>query len=333
MSFSNFMSGVVGAIYGFIRGGLYGAAIGFVIGFGLSLAADAMAPDMPSPGQPQTSKLNFPSADEGINIPDVLGTTKLTGNFFQYFGNRTVEVKEETGGKGGGGEEVVTGYKYYLSFAMGICLGPVDYLYAVYSGDELIWSGALQRPASGLEIVPLGDPLPFKLGDAIVATTVGVSSTPATEIGNMYFYYGTDNQAINSKMAGDISNTPPYRGLCYAFFDDIYIGGYNRVPALKFVIGKFPQLSFNENEVIYTYDYNPAQAIWYVMTNDLMANLPEEFMDEVTFSDVADTLLAEERGVSILFDRQQTSLAYIETILNHVGGLVTYGCDSDLADE
>ena len=319
MSFGNFFSGLVGAFYGFMKGGPYGAAIGFVVGFVLSLAADALAPDMPSPGQPQTAKLNFPSADEGLPIPDALGTTKLTGNYFQYFGNRTVEVKEETGGKGGSGEEIVTGYKYYLSFAMGICLGPVDYLRAVYSGDDLIWSGALQRPTSGLQIVPL----------ALVAE----EGESAVEIGYMYFYYGTDNQITNSKMAGNISNTPPYRGLCYAFFDDICIGGFNRVPALKFIIGKYPQLSFNENEVIDTYDYNPSQAIWYVMTNDLMANLPEEFMDEVTFSDEADVLLAEERGVSMLFDRQQTSLAYIETILNHVGGIVTYGCDSKLEDE
>ena len=334
MSFSNFLSGLAGAFYGFLQGGPPGAAVGFIIGFGMSVAADALAPDMPSPGQPQTSKLNFPSADEGINIPDVLGTTKLSGNFFQYFGNRKVEVKEETGGKGGGGEEVVTGYKYFLSFAMGICLGPVDYLYAVYVGDDLLWSGALERPAGGLEIVPLGDDIPVKgvLGAAIQAVAMD-AVTSSTNPGNMYFYFGTDNQPTNSKMAGNIPNTPPYRGLCFAFFDDNYIGGYNRVPSIRFIVGKFPQLAFNENETIDDYDYNPSHAIWYIMTHDLMANLPEEFMDEITFSGVADVLLTEERGVSILFDRQQTSLAYIETILNHVGGIMQYGCDSNLADE
>lgn len=329
MSFSNFMSGLLGAFYGFIKGGPPGAAIGFVVGFGLSLAADALAPDMPSPGQPQTAKLNFPSCDEGINIPDLLGTVKLSGNFFQYFGSRVVEVTEEAGGKGGGGEEYVTGYKYYLSFAMGIALGPVDYLYAVYSGDDLIWSGALQRPASGVEIVPLGEHF-TKFGLDI---PIEDEQEPSTVVGNMYFYFGTDNQPTNSKMAVNISDTPPYRGLCYAFFDDVFIGGINRVPNITFIIGKFPQLSFNENETIDDYDYNAPHAIWYIMTNDLMANLPEEFMDSVTFSAVADTLLAEERGLSMLFDRQQTSLAYLETILNHVGGIMQYGCDSNLADE
>lgn len=324
MSFGNFISGVFGGIVGFFIGGPVGAAWGFGIGFGMGVAMDALAPDMPSPGQPQTAELAFPSATEGLNVPDILGTTKLSGNIFQYFGNRTVEVTEKSGGKGGGGgEEYTTGYKYYLSWAMGICLGPVDYIYAVYAGDDLIWSGELVRPVSGgLEIVPLG-------GDV----SKGIESGDAPVIGNMYFYFGTDDQVSNSKMVGDISNTPAYRGLCYAYFDDNYIGDYNRLPAIKFIIGKFPQLTFNTNEVIDSYDYNPAHAIWYIMTNELMANLPEEFMDEVTFSDSADTLLSENKGVSILFDRQQTALAYLETIMNHIGAIMRYACDGDLSDE
>ena len=325
MSFGNFVSGVFGGIVGFFVGGPVGAAWGFGIGFGMSVAMDALAPDMPSPGQPQTAELAFPSAKEGLNIPDILGTTKLSGNIFQYFGSRVVEIKEEGGGKGVGGDEYTTGYHYYLSWAMGICLGSVDYLYAVYAGDDLIWTGELVRPTSGgLEIVPLGDEV--TKAEEIIGGSAG-------GIGNMYFYFGTDDQTANSKMVGNISNTPPYRHLCYAFFDDNYIGNYNRLPAIKFIVGKFPQLTFNANEVIDTYDYNPAHAIWYIMTNELMANLPEEFMDEITFSDVADTLLSETRGISILFDRQQTALAYLENIMNHIGAIMRYACDGDLSDE
>lgn len=331
MSIQNLISGVIGATLGFFMGGgPIGALKGFAIAFSMSLAMDALAPDMPSPGQPQTAELAFPTTQEGANIPDILGTTKLSGNIFQYFGNRYVEVKEDSGGKGGGGGDVTTGYKYYLSWAMGICLGPSDYLYAVYAGDDLVWSGELEKPASGgLEILNLGmtsKENPF--GGVMV-----VEDEDAPIIGNMYFYFGTDDQEINTIMQGEISNTPAYRGLCYAFFDDCYIGDYNRLPPVKFIIGKFPQLTFNENEIINTYDYNPAHAMWYIMTNDLMAALPEEYVDGITFSDVADILLDEERGISILFDRQQTMLSYIETILNHVSGMMRYGCSGDLADE
>jgi len=335
MGFSSLISGIFGGIIGFfVGGGPVGAAKGFAIGFGMSVAMNALAPDMPSPGQPQTAELAFPTTQEGANIPDILGTTKLSGNIFQYFGNRYVEVKEDSGGGGcgggGGGGDVVTGYKYYLSWSMGICLGPVDTLYAIYAGDILVWSGELNRPDSGgLETFVVG----ISGDKAGTMFEIPASEEDSPLVGTVYFYFGTTDQAINTTMQGEISNTPAYRGLCYAFFDDCYIGDYNRLPPVKFIIGKFPQLTFNENEIINTYDYNPAHALWYIMTNDLMAGLPEEYVDETTFSDVADTLLAEERGISILFDRQQTMLSYVETILNHVSGMMRYGCSGDLADE
>lgn len=446
MSFGNIFSGIGYAIVGFAIGGWAGAAYGFAIGFGMSLLMDALAPDMPSPGQPQTAELAFPTATEGLNIPDVLGTSKMSGNIFQYFGNRVVEITEEQeGGKGGGGsQEVTTGYEYYLSWAMGICLGPVDYLYTIFAGDDVVWSGNLARPDSGgLETITLtiteyeesevdksysesisygnlssegyygayyqysftglssnpfsafdDNPTTRTLNDALLFlyingalpgqvgeySYVGFSSyishtwdsatglfriildnpisytlqagetfshfllvmngtvtistvTDERTMGTAYFYFGTDDHAINTKMQGDIANTPAYRHLCYIFFDDNYIGPYNRVAAMKFVIGKFPQLDFNANNVIGVYDYNPAHAIWYIQTNDWMAQLPEEYMDAVTFSAVADTLYSEGRGISILFDRQQTALAYIENILNHVGGVMRYSATGDLSEE
>jgi hypothetical protein len=69
------------------------------------------------------------------------------------------------------------------------------------------------------------------------------------------------------------------------------------------------------------------------MTNKFQAHLPEEHMDSITYSKSSDTLYAEGRGIGILFDRQQTALAYIETILNHVGGIMRYSGSGDLSDE
>jgi len=341
ISFGNIISGIFGGIIGFFSGGPAGAAWGFAIGFGGSLAMDALAPDMPSPGQPQTADLAFPSAEEGINIPDILGTTKLSGNIFAYFNPRTVEVWEEGDsggcGGGGGGEDYLTGYKYFLSWAMGICIGPTDYLYAIYAGDDLIYSAELARPVSGgVQVITLGDM------DTICGNPLPDDQVEQLLTGTVYFYFGTDDQAINSKMAAKIPDVPAFRGLCYAYFDDCYIGDYNRLPAIKFIVGKRPVLTFNANESInvydddepaHAYDYNPAHAIWYIMTNDLHSGLPEDFLDASNFSDVADVLYEEQRGVSILFDRQQTAQAYIETILTHIGGIMNPSLDGDLSGE
>ena len=456
MSLGNLFSAIGYGIMGFLYGGPVGAAVGFVIGFGISLAMDALAPDMPSPGQPNLSELSLPTADEGINIPDILGTTKLSGNIFQYFGNNTVAITEEveTGGKGGSDSETVTtGYKYYLSWAMGICLGPVDTLFSVYAGDHLVYEGDLPRPDSGVSVVTLA-PLDVEydsrsgssigwsppldqallsegwveggyqyvisgvypsyeesffgllrslirlsfnsyLGigfmhytdptDGVVYNSTGRNllswyedpvsgretwvlaspfdgfmgwppanpvdrknyrfsmlvayeedyAIPSTGIamGSMYFYYGTDNQAVNSKMKLNIPNTPPYRGLCYAFFNNVYIGQYNRMPSIKFVVGKFPEFSFNNQHRIGDFDYNPAHAIWHIKSNSRMANLPEEYLDSISFNAAANTLATEGRGVSILFDRQQTAMAYISTTLEHANAILRYSSSGDLKDE
>ena len=474
MSISNLISGITGAIAGFfIGGGPMGAVYGFSIGFGLSLAADALAPDMPSPGQPQMSELNYPSADEGAVIYDALGTVKSTGNIFHVFGNRTVELTEEVGGKGGGGgEEVTTGYNYYLSLAMGICIGPVDKLYSIWAGEDLAWSGNLERPTDGLytlielsageliattvpvtnevwantfdgpvdaegavdggyqyvkQIVPVENydytinsyfitppvvnPLASvddyggviesgyvilkarytfegavggseyvdlgtetyirhswddtnKVFRLVVAnkfpeapsttyswylgigyfdklvffiyhtgTKEVVVSDTRSSMGNAWVYWGTETQEINPKMLADKPDTPAYRHLFYIFFDDVFIGNYNRFPAIKVVYGKYPQLSFNANETIQDFDYNPSHAIWQIMTNQFHSNLPVVYMDAVTFSAGANVLYGEGRGVGILFDRQQTALAYISTILEHVGGIMRYSGSGDLKDE
>ena len=457
MSFGNFLSAIGYGIMGFLYGGPVGAYIGFVVGFGISLAMDALAPDMPSPGQPNLSELSLPTADEGLNIPDILGTTKLSGNIFQYFGSNTVEVTEqmETGGKGGRGDTqtVVTGYKYYLSWAMGICLGPVDTLFSIYFGDILVYSGDLARPDNGLSIIDLTsatDPPTYDtrtgtrttytrtldialasrgyiaggyqyvlwsdddatvgfvdklLQDSYTDYTVtaymyrtfpqdgGVRTSPGKHVfswtfdpvtkknyivvadpfddlwlgwppdydqdkvqftimfevdyeetyeipsaagpssGTMYFYYGTDNQPVNAKMQVNIANTPPYRGLCYAFFDNVCIGNYNRMPAIKFVIGKFPEHSFNNQHRIGDFDYNPAHAIWYVKSDSRMAGLPEEYLDSISFNAAANILSTEGRGIGILFDRQQTAMAYITTILEHANAILRYSSSGDLKDE
>jgi len=187
MSFSNLMSGISYGVMGFMVGGWYGAAVGFAIGIAMSLAMDALAPDVPSPGGPEISELSYPSAQEGLNIPDVLGTTKLSGNIFQYFGSRVVELEEDAGSKGiGGGGSFVTGYEYYLSWAMGICLGPIDCLYTVYSDNDVLWSGELQRPVSGgVEVIDL------TLGES-VESVVGVTVTASVEYSKLASegYYG-----------------------------------------------------------------------------------------------------------------------------------------------
>ena len=224
MSIGSIVGAVVGGVIGFFVGGLWGAFYGASIGFGLGMAVDPLTPDISSPGVP-LQELQFTGNTIGTPIADVLGTVKLVGTFLCHGKERVENITQKTGGKGGGGggEEQVTGHRYYMSWVQGICKGPVDTLFAIYKdNDELLWSGELNRPASG-----------------------GQETILLADTGSMTFYFGTDDQVVNSKIGEIISDNTlnsPLRGLCYAFFDDCYIGDYNRCPTLKFVLKKIPSL-------------------------------------------------------------------------------------------
>lgn len=311
MSVGSLIGGAVGAGVGFLVAGPVGAIYGGAIGFGLGMAVDPIQPDLPGPGRPEVGKFQVTTAEEGVPIGDLLGTTKLTGNIFWYAGNRVEEITETQEGQGKGGPEsqtVVTGYKYYLSWAMGICMGPVDALLTVYRGDTVVWDGELTRPPSG-----------------------GEETITLEGMGSMTFFFGTSDQQPPSAMTNlleDPTLSPAYRHQCYAFFNDCYIGDYNRVPQMKFVLRKAPTFAFSALSEIEIYQYNAAHAIWYVL--EKMLGLDPQYLDVDSFESAAYRLFYEGRGVCNLMKQQVEGLRIIETILSHIDGVLFWGVNGKL---
>lgn len=318
---------IKGAIFGAMKGasiggyfgGWYGAAIGGVIGFVIGaftgpggIAGVLFPADSPALGAPPgLQALSYTSNKIGDPICDVLGTTKLTGTLLVYGGEHNVAVTQTTetsGGKGGGGGSSttqVTGYQYYMSWAIGLCVGPTDELLSVFRNEDLVWSGNLLRPESG-----------------------GQETIVIPDMGSMTFYFGTDDQAANAAVGAlidEVTFNTPYRGLCWAFFNDCYIGDYNRMPTMRFVLRKTPAKTFSPYHLLQELDYNPAHALWYILHD--MVGLSETWLDEDDFEDVAATLAGEGRGVSICFSTQQSAMDYLESINGHIDGILRYGGD------
>lgn len=267
---TNLVLGVVGAVIGFYVGGPAGAFVGFGIGYGLGTVIDPMTPDIPSPGEPM-GELEIMTNAEGLPLPDVLGTSKMTGNLLYYGNNYRTEVTEEVeggGGSGGGGsQDAVTGYRYYLSWAMGFCLGPVDTLYTVWADDKIVWAGNLpiSEATNGEVNILLGNvdrgELPPALEDEYGIFNLGYMGAYTGEdgaeqgiMGLMTFYFGTEDQEANSTLGalmvsdGAIESLDyhiPYRRQCWAYMHNCYIGDYNRCPTIKVVIRKSPECSFD----------------------------------------------------------------------------------------
>lgn len=310
MSTGTIIGGVAGAVVGFFIGGPIGAVWGAAIGMGIGMGIELLSADRPSPGEPELGDLAVNMAKEGAILPDILGTPKLNANILWSYGNRVKEVteKQEGGKGGGGGEEVVTGYKYYLTWIVGICIGPVDKLFTIYKNDEVVWHGELDRPASG-----------------------GVETITLEGMGAADFYFGTDDHALNSYIGSRIDDStlnPPYRNMCWMLLKDCYIGDYNRAPSMHFVVGKYPDIPAltSADRVVEVYDYNPGHALYYLFNT--LGDLPTAWLDADSFNEAINVLRAEGLGLTIQFNNQATAQAYAEMILQHIGGVLRYSGDS-----
>ncbi len=303
MSLGGGIGAVLGGAIGFFIGGPAGIFYGAAIGMSVGMMIDPLKPESANTQDPV--KFEVTSNEIGKTIPDALGTVKLTG-LFMFYGNEHADAQyQSAGGKGSGSSQQLTGYKYYMSFAEGLCKGPVDTLYTIYrDNDVVVWHGVLNRPATG-----------------------GHATLSIADYGSIDFYFGTDDQAANSTAAGIVGSVynTPFKGLCWAFFNDYYIGDYNRCPTFSFVLRRTPGQSFSASQVIDKFDYNPAHAIWYVLSG--MTGLPASWLSSADFAAAAATLLNESRGVSILMDNQQSALSWVSNINNHINGVVRYQND------
>lgn len=305
MSLGGIIGGIVGGIIGYFIPGLgilYGASIGFTFG----LILDPIIPDTTPAGTPLPDELDLMPANVGVPLPDLVGTSKILGHLLCFGKERaeaiTVEIE---GGCMGSDETYITGYKYYMSWAVGIVAGPIDMLYAIYKNDDVVWEGELTIPGAG-----------------------GQETIVLEGMGSAIFYFGSDDQVANDDVGdiiGDDTLNSPYRNFCWCFFDDCYIGEFNRCPTMKFIVRKSPVIAFSGLNVIEVYNYNPIHAMWYTLHD--LAGLPETWLHTADFAAAASTLSSESRGICCLFDNQQSALNYLENFNNHIDGIIRYGSD------
>lgn len=309
MSILSLLGGVAGGVIGFAIGGPAGAYTGAALGMGVGAYADTMMADVPSAGAPEAEEAVMQSS-VGDPIKDLCGTALVVGHLLFFGGERSEKVYSDSGSyKGDEPDPQVVGFDYYMSWGVGLIRGPADKLWAIYKNDDAapVWysEDGLDLPASG-----------------------GQETITLPDVGGIEFYFGTTDQVVNSKVADllpDPTLNVPYRRLCWAFFDDCYIGRQNRTPTYKFVLSKFPNEASIGNATIRGFNSNPMQVIWYILNT--LAGLPSTWLDATSMSADATTLFNEGRGVSVLFGKQATALTYTESVLNHADGLLRYDVD------
>ena len=205
-----------GQSIGSIIGGVIGVALTpFTGGASLLVTSALMAaggligglldpPKVPNQQGPRLNDLSQQTSTYGAFIPRIYGTVALFGNVFWLENNKLKEVAHKTkqGGKGGPPESSQTTYKYYATFAVGLCEGPIF-------GISRIWiSGKLWYNAG-----------------TVHESTLNVSSERA---GTFDVFVGSEAQLPPPRMEADvgIGNCPAMRGLAYIVFNDLDVGPY-----------------------------------------------------------------------------------------------------------
>ncbi|MGZ8370595.1 MAG: baseplate multidomain protein megatron, partial [Caulobacteraceae bacterium] len=180
-----------------------GGPIGGFIGSTIGRAIDHSLISSLAPARqvgPRLDSLHIQSTGEGSPLPAVVGRARISGQVLWAARFTEARVAAETGG-GKGGPKAYQ-YDYSLSFAVGLCEGPID-------GIGRIWAD--------------GKPL----------DQTGVT---------MRVYLGADDQTPDPLIEAVEGEAPAYRGLAYVVFEDLPLAAFgNRPPQLSFEVFRRPK--------------------------------------------------------------------------------------------
>ena len=211
---------------GTIVGGIIGAFVGYpMLGASLGGMVGGLIdpPKGPKIEGPRINDLNVQTATYGAQIPVIKGTVATFGNIFWVENNQIKETKktESQGGKGGGGQETTT-YSYSATFALGVCLGPVDGIRRIWCSGKLIFDAG----SNNLSAIMASNISGIVQG---MLTSIAKHANPTgAGGGGITFYNGSADQQPDPRMqaALGVANTPAYRGLAYLVFEDFQLADF-----------------------------------------------------------------------------------------------------------
>ena len=147
----------------------------------------------------RVKSLRIQASTEGAPIPRVFGRMRVAGQVIWSTRFRETVRTTTQGGKATAPSRTVNEHSYSISFAVGLCEGPIDRVGRVWADGKLI-------DLKGIDYrIYLGDEA--QLPDPKIEAVEGAGSVPA------------------------------YRGLAYVVFEDLPVGPYgNRIPQLSFEV-------------------------------------------------------------------------------------------------
>lgn len=307
-----------------------------------SIVVGAIARALTRTPQAQPGEIDVPKPEEGNAIPAIFGTVKVAPNIV-WWGDVEVEpIKGPRKVFGLVGPRDTVGHRYHVGMQGALCWGPVDALVEIIvadkyklstygtvserfldiNGNYVTQTTSVVNPSLPISAVAAG-----QLVTITAANLFGGKEQEGGLLGTLRFYWGSTTQFPNAYLTTNVRNPfPAYRGLCYAVWEQMYLG---TVPYLKpwhFVLRRCPTtLGTAAGDTSLSRigdDANPAEVLWELWTNSRWGlGRSSSDLDQQSFLDALQTLSDEGLGISGQITAD-TADENVREILRHIDGVL-----------
>ena len=233
--------------------------------------------------------------------------------------------------RGGGQKQRVA--DYFLSIHTGICSGPVDAIKRIFIAEKVAWEGNQT------------------VGGTININRPDLFGGPQKEggvVGNVHYLPGNSDQllphTLASRIGGTPSEVPAYRGICSLWFTGAQdgsggfgfedwgvqtsYGGFKwstNSPIIQSVWATVTRkpVGLDPAKALIGDQANPSHIIYECLTNkDWGMGGSTSAINTASFNTVADTLIAEAFGLSMMWTRQTEIENFINEVLDHIQAML-----------
>ena len=287
-------------------------------------------PDVPNPSS--IGDIQAPTADAGRVVPVIAGTCWLSSPNVVWYGDfGTTEIRKDGGDVEGpcdcccgcGGPDpseysMIVGYRYYIGLNLALCCGPIDAFLGLVIGDRIIWSGNIS--GDGMQTLSINEPNFF-----------GGDDSSGGIIATLHLYKGSKPQEVDGYLAGQTGCQTGYPNICHVVVPGRsqmsgYIGTSTYMQPWNFIVKRLPRkLSDAGAGAVYDIngDANPVEFIFECMTDTFWGlGKPYSDFDMPTWIQVAQQVKAENVGMSIILDDQDTVEGTVEALKRYINASV-----------
>lgn len=224
-------------------------------------------------------------------------------------------------------KKITVGFKYFMGLFMGLSRGPVNEITEIRVGDRTAWTGSVTRS----QTIQINKPELFG----------GTKAEGGVE-GPLEIYMGESNQSISQALRNMLGGRQPqFRGVVTMFFDGLVCAMSPYPKAWKFktrrsTAGWEGGVWYEPKCLIKMTGYdaagkefeihamNPVHIIYECQSNVAWGRgLDRSQIDDVSFRKAADQCYTEGFGLCMRWTRQDTLQAFMQLILDHVGGVLS----------